>query len=82
MSSSLLQLTGGMTGIWGGWGLGNCIPGGGGGKCWTCSDGDTIDVIEFAEADMTDGSLQTEEGEATSAMAAAAAAAAVTLLVQ
>lgn len=35
-----------------------------------------MEVMEFAEADMTDGSLQTEEGDATRAMAAAAAAAA------
>ena len=35
-----------------------------------------MEVIEFAEADMTDGSLHTEEGDATRAMAAAAAAAA------
>ena len=32
--------------------------------------------MEFAEADMTEGSLQTEEGDATRAMAAAAVAAA------
>ena len=36
----------------------------------------TIEVMELAEADMTEGSLQTEDGDATRAMAAAAAAAA------
>ena len=35
-----------------------------------------MEVIELAEADMTEGSLHTEEGDATRAMAAAAAAAA------
>ena len=45
-----------------------------GGRTGGGSPATIAEVMEFAEADITEGSLQTEDGDATSAIAAAAAA--------